>query len=120
MADNENVTPGLNYRPDLRSAAQAVVDAVQSVLDLAAPSDITYGDLVPLAVSTGALRAALDAAPPAGLRGHDDLRLRWLRTFHDATSGLCNDDPCHVAWLIDLLNAAPSCGHPIDAEETHD
>ena len=60
-------------------------------------------------------RAALDA-PPAGLREGDDLRLRWLRTFHDATSGLCNDDPCHVAWLIDLLDAAPSCGHPIDAE----
>ena len=35
----------------------------------------------------------------------DDERLRWLRAFH-GPSGLCADDPCHIGWLVERLDAA--------------
>ena len=151
---------------DLRSAAQAVVDADRD------PLSAKY----PRSIAMGMLRAALDAAPPAGLRealeaavsnalsaategsdyleapepsdepGSDYVRaiaaslaaagvgfaappagLREALTPEQLDAGFGH--PCgHVCgipksrhkaeehpWVSSLL-AAPSCGHPIDAE----
>ena len=149
---------------DLRSAAQAVVDAEYGSVPLDGTlSTVITSELADLGAAIAALRAALDAAPPSG-RG-----VFWDESAHvpDYTATLVRDGKGGVIgtkvylpappaglreavkgldrygmgydrnlmqvlmrrddgdWVdrdevLALIDAAPSCGHPIDAEETHD
>ena len=63
--------------------------------------------------SMGMLRAALDAAPPAGLRE------RIAGAIADISEEWAESAEWLAARIMDRLDdpdAAPSCGHPIDAE----
>ena len=89
---------------DLRDAAQAVVDYVTQ-------GEPGSGHVVGVRLSNlaNALRAALRAAPPAGLREDErDRALQIAATAPDTEVGRL------IVRLVGI--AAPSCGHPIDAE----
>ncbi len=110
----------------LRDAAQAVVDAAEPDDDFEG-SFLDY--LVPFA-AIDRLRAALDAAPPAGLREHDK-RMAWLVETADRVvniviaTGRLEARDAEFRDLRDAMRdilsaavgmpAAPSCGHPLDA-----
>lgn len=108
-------TEGERAVNDLRSAAQAVVDAHMAMRIRS--SSYSKGDITH---TIDDLKAVLDAAPPAGLREALVAELAALDNYAALHSdGYGRGMKQAVESIRERLSldpdAAPSCGHPIDA-----
>lgn len=99
----------------LREAAQAVVEAIDGILNAESPYSLTYGDFVPLQRAHDALRAALAAPAPAPARYEHDAEYRWIvESDEDGASQIVAKEvlPSFGAWVegvaFDQRWAAPA------------